>query len=238
MFKTLLGRVLRPILPHVLLPVLLCCAGAVQAGSVTLYENQLDAIFGVAGLGIDIRIDAARTIVHPDWTVLNQAEFNTMAGYSYAHSTLGVAAKAVPVFFIDSFDPSLGGAPTSGVIGLGWVGLGGLAVNSYVAGNAVYGSTVVAHELGHNLGLSHGGIHGDLMYPNLDASGSATHFESYEISTILRSSLVQVDALGQKYIEIAPFAVVAALPVPEPASWAMLLGGLGLIGAMRRRNAR
>jgi hypothetical protein len=227
MFKTLPGR-----LQRLLLPMLLCCAGAAQAGSVTLYESQLDAIFGVAGLGIDIRIDAARTLVNPDWTVLNQAEFNTMAGYSYVHTTLGVAARTVPVFFIDSLDPSLGG----GVIGLGWVGLGGLAVNSTMAGNPVFGSNVVAHELGHNLGLSHGSIQGDLMYPYLNSNGTATRFEAYEISTILRSSLVQVDALGQKYIEIAPFAVVAALPVPEPSTWAMMLGGLAMVGAVRRRS--
>ena len=136
----------------------------------------------------------------------------------------------MPVFFIDDFDADIG----SSVIGLGWVGAPFFAVESRYAASAVYGSSLVAHELGHNLGLSHLNTQGDLMYPSIDLRGENNLLTTAQINTILTSGLVQTDASGHRYVELAPFAVLA---VPEPATWTMLLAGVAALTAFRRRKA-
>jgi hypothetical protein len=102
---------------------------------------------------------------------------------------------------------------------------------------------VIAHEIGHNLGLSHAG-YGNLMNPAIDPYNLQTTASYYldpnQVSTILQSSLVQKQG-GLYSIDIIPFSVLSSLPpvlsgVPEPASWAMMVGGFGLIGAAMRRR--
>jgi hypothetical protein len=69
------------------------------------------------------------------------------------------------------------------------------------------------------------------MFPYLTSDG---FLNSEQLITIAHSSLVQTDGLGQRFIEIAPYAIMA---VPEPLTYAMLLSSLGLLAYVRRRNA-
>jgi hypothetical protein len=210
------------------LPVVLSCAAPVAlAGSVTVFEYQLDDIFAQAG--IDIRVDAAQTVVNGAWTQMDYADFNAASSYITAPGH-GLSARTIPVFFIDDFNNDV----SASTAGLGWLGQRFLAVESNHAANALYGSTLLAHEMAHNLGLEHASTAWNLMLPTLDGQGRNNVLLADQITTILGSSLVQTDSFGQRFIEIAPFAVVAA-PVPEPTTWAMLLGGLALVGAARRR---
>ncbi|MDD2760375.1 MAG: matrixin family metalloprotease [Methylomonas sp.] len=101
---------------------------------------------------------------------------------------------------------------------------------------------IMAHELGHNLGLLHNASDSsDLMYPSIESPRYYTASYSLtdaEVATILRSPFVQMDANGQRFISITPFSVLAPLPpaaVPLPAAWWMFASGMGLL-AWRARG--
>jgi len=96
---------------------------------------------------------------------------------------------------------------------------------------------VVAHELVHNFGLSHTyepGLMNSFATPYYRQIGIASHLLTpNQVSLMLTSPFFQMNSFGDRNLTLAPFAVV-----PEPASWAMLIAGFGLVGAaMRRRVA-
>ncbi|MCA8869093.1 MAG: VPLPA-CTERM sorting domain-containing protein [Rhodobacteraceae bacterium] len=130
------------------------------------------------------------------------------------------------MFFVDTIDYC--GGYNVNIVGCGFVGAAGLMVESIWAAGS-YGAELLAHELGHNLGLSHGGC--GLMGPALNHN---TCLNASEVSTILLSSLVQQDRNGL-YIEINPWLVTAA-QVPLPAAGWLLIGGIGALAAARRRR--
>jgi len=132
------------------------------------------------------------------------------------------------MFFVDTIDYC--GTYNTSIVGCGFVGTAGLMVESILAAGS-YGAELLAHELGHNLGLSHGGC--GLMLGTLNNN---TCLDASEVSTILSSGLVQQDR-GGLYIEINPWLVTAA-QVPLPAAGWLLIGGIGaLVAARRRRKA-
>lgn len=200
-----------------------CCAA--QAAVITIDEPGLDDIFSQAN--IDIRVGASSYIYNTDLMHMDINEFYSTVRYN-------AFGKKIPVYFIDAFVP--GGTLGGSTIGLGWVGASGLAVVSSFAANPLYGAGLIGHELGHNLGLNHLSGTPYLMNPFIvaDTPGLLT---PGELAAILSSSFVQIDATGQRFIEILPIAIQATLAVPEPSTYAMLLAGLGMIAWTRRRRA-
>lgn len=212
------------------------------SGYVTFNEAALDNIFSQSSFGqftIDIRFNPSLSIVADSLLDINStAEFNGAApSLSALADTLGVPDFTVSVFFVDKI--SFCGGPGNNIIGCGSQPGSLIALQSAAAAGA-NGAALLAHELGHNLGLDHLAGGGNLM--NATITG-ATTLSAAQIGTFLNLStgaslnpIVQLDPKDDKlYISITPIAVLAA--VPEPEAWAMLsLGLLAVAGWARRRQ--
>ena len=225
----------------VLATMLIGGAGVASAGYVTFDEAAMDTIFSQASFGlfdVDIRFNAPLSVVAPTLLDINSdAEFNgNGVSLSSLANTLGVPNFTVSIFFVDKISHC--GDPGSNIIGCGSEPGGLIALNSAAAAGA-NGAALMAHELGHNLGLSHLSDSGNLMNPSITG---ATTLSRGQVGSFINlttgeslSPIVRNDA-GQRYIAITPIAVLAA--VPEPETWAMMsLGLLGIAGWARRRRA-
>jgi hypothetical protein len=205
--------------------LLLAQANALAAdGYVTTNETQLDTIYSQTIFGantVDIRFLSFTSIVNASLTIIDSAnDWNTLLGLSS-----NLASPIVNMYFVDKVQWC--GSPGTSIVGCAQGNLQALD-SAYAAG--ANGGVLAAHELGHNLGLSHFSNGTNLMNPTLSSSFALT---SAQVSTLLASSLIQTDA-GGRYIEIQPIAVLAAAAVPEPSQWALLLLGGGLLAGARR----
>jgi hypothetical protein len=208
-------------------------AAGAQAGYITTNEAGMDAIYSQSSFGsdtVDIRFDAPRTIFSLDLATIDAGDFGLLQG------KIINPYPVVSMFFVDSVNDCGG----SGGAFIGCSSLTGniVAVDSSWAANAhgAYGAWLLAHELGHNLGLDH-------VFPdngsNLMNQTVSTNFgilTSAQVETILGSGLIQTTDSGQRFIEIAPIAVLAS--VPEVPTSLMLSSGLALavLGARRPRR--
>lgn len=226
----------------VLAAAVMAGAGAASAGYVTFDEAAMDAIFAQTSFGqfdIDIRFNAPLSVVAPSLLDINDdAEFSGAApSLSALVQTLGVPALTVSIFFVDKI--SFCGGPGSNIIGCGSNPGSLIALQSAAAAGA-NGAELMAHELGHNLGLDHLAVGGNLM--NASITGGTTLTAS-QVGSFLNlttgaslNPIVKLDG-NQRYISITPIAVLAA--VPEPEAWAMMsLGLLAVAGWARRRQRR
>ena len=203
-------------------------------GYVTTNEAKLDAIFSQAGFAaadkIDIRFNSQTSIIDASLTSIDSfAEWDKMAGLA-----VNFDAPVVNMFFVDKVRWC--GDPGTNIAGCADTPGNLMALDSSWAAHASLGGNLLGHELAHNLGLGHvlPNNGSNLMNPTLSTSFALT---AAQITTILSSALVQSDAQG-KFITIQPIAVLAAAPVPEPSTWAMLLlGGVLLVGATRGRRS-
>jgi len=196
----------------------LLAASHAKAGFITDNESALDAIFSQVSFGlmpIDIRIGTASELVAPNLQdITTAAEVNLLFGMHVG------AANIVNFYFIDTIS-ACGISTGSGIVGCGETPGNNFVVESLFAAGG-FGGELLAHELGHNLGLGH--LNGSfLMNPSLNNNTTLT---SGEVNTIRNSSLVQTD--GQNFwIDINPVLVVASastpLPVPEPSTLVLLL---------------
>jgi len=116
---------------------------------------------------------------------------------------IGNASRnVIDLYFVERV-PGFGDVGNGTANGLAFVGSAGAAV--HVGDNLVDFSSgrqtiaeVTAHEIGHNLGLSHVNTRGNL----LASSGSGSDLNSSQINTILRSSLSQPTTTSGTLVEV------------------------------------
>lgn len=220
--------------------VVLLAAPYAQAAYVTLNQAGMSSIFSQASFGnttVDIRYGAVTQLVRPDLlTITTDTQVSTLFGL---HSG---AANVVNFYFVDTLD-SCGG------FNVNYIGCGEYPGNDFVvesvwaadntpqAGGFTFGEQLLAHELGHNLGLGH--RNGDfLMNPFINGFGA---LNASEVAQILASPLIQFDGSGQRYVQINPILVVASESrnVPEPSTILLMLAAFGAVGIQAgKRNKR
>ena len=202
--------------------------GSVWAGAIStpnlngVYSNLPTAGGGTVSITINW-LAPGTTIVDP-----------TLSTISDGNSLLNLFAKApdnpvtgiVDAFFVDAIN--FCGSPGSSFLGCASEPGHTLMVQSSFAASS-QGYIDLAHELGHNLGLSHVTDSSNLMNPSLNGS---TVLTSDQVATILASNLVQGTA-GNLFIQIRPIAVLSA--VAEPEMHLLMMAGLLVVFAARRR---
>jgi hypothetical protein len=138
-------------------------------------------------------------------------------GYTVSPSVSGPFGQTFLVFFEGISGTSPPGAAATPVSALT---LGGASGD--LAGLAL--SVPCPTCLGARAGRASGSAYGSFMFDTLAGSINVAVDDPYEITGI--RLLAQVGSANDIGV------------VPEPASWAMLIAGFGLVGAAMRRNAR
>jgi hypothetical protein len=204
------------ILQVLLLAASFLIASHAKAGFITTNESELDAIFSQASFGlmpIDIRIGAASELIFPDLLdITTDTEINQLFNLHIG------GLNVVNFYFVDTVNACSGF--NTAIVGCGETpGNDFVVESSFAAGG--FGGELLAHELVHNLGLSHSTS--GLMAPSLNHNTTLT---AQEVSNIRSSSLVQTNG-RDFWIDINPVLIVAAatipLPVPEPSTLMLLL---------------
>ncbi len=187
--------------------------------TITTNEAGMDAIFGVAGLNIDI-------MFNPSVTVIGPAVLNNVADEAAIHALAPVApANTVFMFFIDL----ISWCDTTNPAFAGCALLPGdkMIIQSSASAGA-NGVELNSHELGHNLALEHSDPNAaNLMFSMLNRHTTRTGGQQ---TTILASPLVQGPVNG-RFIKITPILVV-----PEPQTLALFAIGLTVLAGARRRR--
>lgn len=196
-----------------------------NAALVTTQEAALDDIFSQASFGadtIDIRFNAQQSI--------NSAAFLTIDNESELLALFAQANDfpAVNLYFVDAVNYC--GSYNVAIVGCAARPGNDLVVESGIAAGAL-GAELIAHELGHNLGLGHPSGTGNLMNGSLNGS---TFLTSAQVTSILDSPLIQLDG-AQRYLSITPYLVEAAA-VPLPAAAPFMFSALSALFILRRRK--
>jgi hypothetical protein len=189
------------------------------AAYVTTNETELDNIFSVAG--IDIRFNSVTTIY--DTSLLN---IDNSAKLSELWSSAPFPAPGINLFFVDTIDYCSG--YNVNIVGCGSFTGNIVAVESNFAAGG-YGAELIAHEIGHNLGLGHTSFP-NLMSPSLNGN---TDLTLDQIATILGSMILQYDGL-QAYVEVNPILIMSSVPLP--GAFVLMLSALSAMGFIGRKR--
>ncbi|MEM6655204.1 MAG: hypothetical protein AAF596_05315 [Planctomycetota bacterium] len=201
-----------------------------QPSIINAPQNDFDS-------GIRVDFNPIVELDRPDLRVIDttfkQQQVFALSGPGIAPGT----SDTINVYYVDSIS-ACGSFILEGIVGCGAVNGNDFIVESSFA-DSFFGAELLAHEIGHNLGLLHVGNNnstGNLMNPQLNGSTTLT---ASQANTVLLDQRVNDDFVnGEHFITINPIAISELFVVnvvPEPSSAAILLA---LSSAAARRPSR
>ncbi len=203
----------KPLLTQLSAAALLLCAAAAAQADITVYTSQADFLAAVQAPGVD---------TYDDLSIINYGDsLNRHAGsYTYdVYSDTGLYGAGG-----GGFDFWLSNNQRNNPIVFSNFSGG---VSAF--GGNFFGSNVNGEYLVGNLKLT--AIDGSVLTYTLSGS-TTTDFLGFVSTTPLSAVVLGTD--GGAYWPTANNVVLA---VPEPATYGMLLAGLGFVGLMSRRRA-
>jgi hypothetical protein len=192
--------------------VLLCAAAAAQA-DITVYTNQADFLAAVSAPGVD---------TYDDLTIANYGESLTRNAGAYTYNVYsgtglyGAGGDGGDFWLSNNrrTNPIVFSNFSSSVSAFGGNFFGSDVFGQYLVGNVILTA-----------------IDGSVVTYNLD-NAATTDFLGFVSTTPLAAVTLGTDG-GAGYWPTANNVVLA---VPEPATYGMLLAGLGFVGLMSRRR--
>lgn len=227
--------VARFIVPALLLPVLMAASpfdAPAEAAAVLSFANAGDSgSFAFSGLkGIDGTEDVAATL---SLTLLARTSSYFLLGYSLENDTGGNFDRAtITGFGFDIEQPLYAGVSTGEFNRWGQGNVPGLGLRDFCA-NAGGPTGRCDTSSGAGVRLGEGPGTGTLMLLLSAPSGTIDLSNSFVRWSSVRSKpddLYVNTAVSEGFL---PFE-----PAPEPATWAMMIAGFGLVGAALRRREK
>lgn len=211
------------------------CAADGSASSVggQYFANSTNAIWAQAGISVNY---AFKGFVNNSNFMNIDDAVSTRSFRTLSETVTGYYASTsvVDMFLVHT---------VAGAYGEGWWGRGGLvmAMDTIMGYSSVGRIDTMAHELGHNFGLA------DPTDPEYSSGGHSNNPNELMASGGIRlvpQTLGNIAPNGTNYDQLSAVQIALARnssllqPVPEPETWALMAGGLGLLGFMRRRAQR